>query len=95
MSIFFGGREADVAATADIGFTLAFTLIVFFVSSLLNVGAEVTTLSGLFERSLSRYRLKERKSMRKIEDEKVFEVIYFALRSFPPDSVSESSFSSP
>lgn len=54
MSIFFGGREVDVAD--DNGLTV-FTLIGFLISSTLNVGADVTTLSGVLDRSLSRYRL--------------------------------------
>lgn len=65
MSIFFGALDTKLAET---GLIAVFTLIVFFVSSLLNVGAEVTTVSGLFERSLSRYRLKnKRKEKKKIE----------------------------
>jgi hypothetical protein len=70
MLIFFGARDVEAA---DIGFTVAFTLIVFFVSSLLNVGADVTTLSGLFERSLSRYRLEKLFKIEGKVEEKKFE----------------------
>lgn len=55
MSIFFAAREVDVAA--DNGLTVVFTLIDFLTSSALKVGADVTTASGVLDRSLSRYRL--------------------------------------
>lgn len=55
MLIFFGGRVADVA---DNGLTVVFTLIGFLISSTLKVGGDVTTVSGVLDRSLSRYRLK-------------------------------------
>jgi hypothetical protein len=91
MSIFLGARATEVL---DTGLIAVFTLIVFFVSSLLNVGAEVTTLSGLFDRSLSRYRLKQEEAL----SGECWEVslrFYLALRLLALLSFSESSFSSP
>jgi hypothetical protein len=91
MSIFLGARATEVL---DTGLTAVFTLIVFFVSSLLKVGAEVTTLSGLFDRSLSRYRLKQEEALSR-DSRELCQRFYLALRLLALVSFSESSFSSP